>query len=365
MYSGLMTKCMCGEIADEDTVYCTDAMNDMNDDADIPAECVNQADMAVLMAGGEGMDMNALSAPCLAVLMAQNDDVVFTDCAGTEFTEELCDEVGGDWASTCNELLAWSGDPYCDDEMPDFNCEAFGFDSGARSDDEYEYGEYGGDDQYGEYDGDDQYGEYECGLDACVCECLDEMSIHEADFLPGLHPLVSPDCDNQGPVLECLTKVGSCTDDVLERYGGRKYLEAKRSCACDDENCIHVDGYKIEEENLMSKDDFKCDTATLNSVMLGYCADAPKAPKWYNELVDSHGDGGYGYGSEDGGDYGYGSGSGSAQNDDGGDGSINMDDLSGPCLAALAQHNDDNAAGRCVHPPPHTHTHAHTRLAHH
>jgi hypothetical protein len=79
MYSGLMTKCMCGEIADEDAQFCADAMEDMMDDDEeggsIPAECMNEADVAVLMAGGEGsMDMNALSEPCLVAMMEQNTD---------------------------------------------------------------------------------------------------------------------------------------------------------------------------------------------------------------------------------------------------------------------------------------------------
>jgi hypothetical protein len=60
-------------------------------------------------------------------------DYVFTDCAGTGFTEELCDEVGGSYASTCGQLLTWSEDEYCDDGSygVDLNCEAFGFDGGA------------------------------------------------------------------------------------------------------------------------------------------------------------------------------------------------------------------------------------------
>jgi hypothetical protein len=62
-----------------------------------------------------------------------NVDVVFTDCAGTGFTEELCDETGGAYASTCEGLLSFATDQYCDDGNygVDFNCEAFGFDSGA------------------------------------------------------------------------------------------------------------------------------------------------------------------------------------------------------------------------------------------
>merc|ERR1719305_413121 len=126
-------------------------MNDMMDDEEggsIPAECMNEADMAVLMAGGEGMDMNALSEPCLVALMEQNnDDESVPDECMNEADIALFTAWGENSSPTMDQLAQLSeecfaaltaqhddddhdgedhdDDDHDDEEMPFSNCAEF------------------------------------------------------------------------------------------------------------------------------------------------------------------------------------------------------------------------------------------------
>jgi hypothetical protein len=136
---------MCGEIATDDAEWCAAAMEDMMDDDEeggsIPAECMNEADMAVLMTGGEGMDMNALSAPCLVAMMEQNND----------------DEEGGGIPAECmNEadialFTAWgeNSSPTMD-QLAQLSEECFAALTAQHDDDDHD-GEDHDDDDHDEY----------------------------------------------------------------------------------------------------------------------------------------------------------------------------------------------------------------------
>merc|ERR1719178_17901 len=197
MYSGLMTKCMCGEIADEDTVYCTDAMNDMNDDAEgggIPAECVNQADMAVLMAGGEGMDMNALSAPCLVAMTQQN---LPAECVNQADMDILFSMGEGDLRRKLQSNVVEDSSNY-------------GGTSGGN------YGYYGG----SEYDGPPP--------PECAMSCMSLMDDSEASSFDDM-------CDSMTTFFECITD--ACQDDPDALALADEMMGPQLACFCDGEGC--------------------------------------------------------------------------------------------------------------------------------